>query len=71
MSCAIWHQKKGWFCTSEVGGYEFSESVPSTLHLFDSVQFARTHFAKHPDKDVLEIYYPIEERGRKLFPAPS
>lgn len=67
MRCAIWHPRLGWFCTSDFGGYAFSESMPDIVYWFDSVQDARHYFGKHPDRKLLEIYYSFENQGKELF----
>lgn len=67
---AILHPKKGWFCKNDFDGFEFSESLPSRLHFFESRSAAEASFAKEPEKELLEIYYPADERRRKLFEKP-
>jgi len=67
----ILHPKKGWFCTNEFEGFGFSESSPDVLYWFDSLELARIHFVNYAERLELEIYYPLEEREKKLFLAPS
>lgn len=69
--CVIWHPKKGWFCTDDFGGFGFSESLPDILYWFDSIESAQIYFTKDTERFILEIYYPREKRGEKLFTAPT
>jgi len=71
MKCVIWHPNYGWFCTDDWGHLFFSEHHPAITVWFDSVESARLFFAASREKQFLEMYYPIEQRGTRLFPSPS
>lgn len=68
MKYAILHPKMGWFCTDDWGNLFFSDSHPGILYYFESRAAARVHFGKYPERELLQIYYPITERGVMLFP---
>ena len=65
---AVVHPEIGWFCTDDWGNLFFSDSHPAILYLFESLADARRRFEKHRDRSLLQLYYPVEERGNKLFP---
>ena len=70
MKCVIRHSIHGWLCTDDWGNFFFSESHPAIAYWFEDVAVARTFFETYKEKHLLHIYYPVEERGKLLFPTP-
>lgn len=76
MSYLIFHPKQGWYCKDDYGRHDekyFSEShhESGVAVWFETIESAQKEFINHPEKYALEIYYPIEEKGKKLFLKPS